>query len=229
MKNRRNYYRILQVQPDAPVEIIRASYHTLMRELREHPDLGGSTQNASLLNEAYETLSHPERRAAYDNNVLARCIKREPSAPKAEPPGPGPMPCPFCRTRLARPAGPGEMCPTCRVPLPYPKKAHHDGTSRRSIARVKKSDSIAYSSSWPESPREGKMTDLSPKGMRFLCAEALKPGTVLKITNPRLRACAVVTNLYEEKGNSETAFSVGVSFLAAEFEESRGFFVSISA
>jgi predicted transcriptional regulator len=34
MKNRRNYYRILQVQPDAPVEIIRASYRTMMRELK---------------------------------------------------------------------------------------------------------------------------------------------------------------------------------------------------
>ena len=28
MRNRRNYYRLLQVQPDAPLEIIRASYRT---------------------------------------------------------------------------------------------------------------------------------------------------------------------------------------------------------
>lgn len=34
MMNRRNYYRILQVQPDAPPEIIRASYRTLMKELK---------------------------------------------------------------------------------------------------------------------------------------------------------------------------------------------------
>ena len=65
MRNRRNYYRILQVQPDAPVEIIRASYRTLMLELKRHPDLGGSNSDASVLNEAYEVLANPERRAAY--------------------------------------------------------------------------------------------------------------------------------------------------------------------
>ena len=72
MKNRRNYYRILKVQPDAPVEIIRASYRTLMRELKLHPDLGGSTYDASLLNEAYETLSNSARRAAYDEQAHVR-------------------------------------------------------------------------------------------------------------------------------------------------------------
>ena len=30
MQNRRNYYRILHVQQDAPVEIIKTSYRTLM-------------------------------------------------------------------------------------------------------------------------------------------------------------------------------------------------------
>jgi hypothetical protein len=39
-QNRRNYYRILHVQPDAPMEVIRASYRTLMQKLRFHPDLG---------------------------------------------------------------------------------------------------------------------------------------------------------------------------------------------
>jgi hypothetical protein len=41
MKNRRNYYRILHVQEDAPEEIIRTSYRTLMQRMRMHPDLGG--------------------------------------------------------------------------------------------------------------------------------------------------------------------------------------------
>ena len=41
MENRRNYYRILHVQPDAPTEIIKSSYRTLMQKLRMHPDLGG--------------------------------------------------------------------------------------------------------------------------------------------------------------------------------------------
>ena len=66
MENRRNYYRILHIQPDAPVAIIKASYRTQMQKLRMHPDLGGDEWNASLLNEAYQVLSDPGRRRTYD-------------------------------------------------------------------------------------------------------------------------------------------------------------------
>lgn len=41
MPRRKNYYRVLHVDPDAPVEIIRSSYRTLMRRMKKHPDLGG--------------------------------------------------------------------------------------------------------------------------------------------------------------------------------------------
>ena len=67
MENRRNLYRILHVQPDAPDEIIQSSYRTLMMKLRMHPDLGGDHYTATLINEAYAVLSDPARRAAYDD------------------------------------------------------------------------------------------------------------------------------------------------------------------
>ena len=51
--NRRNYYRILHVQPDAPDAVIRTAYRTLMQKLRQHPDLGGDGATATLINEAY--------------------------------------------------------------------------------------------------------------------------------------------------------------------------------
>lgn len=70
MDNRRNYYRILEVQPDAPHEVIRQNYKVLMQKLRMHPDYGGSQRNAALINIAYETLGHPEKRAAYDRKLL---------------------------------------------------------------------------------------------------------------------------------------------------------------
>ncbi len=71
MKNRRNYYRILHIQPDAPPDIIKASYRTQMQKLKMHPDLGGDEWNASVLNEAYQVLSNPKKRAAYDATFLA--------------------------------------------------------------------------------------------------------------------------------------------------------------
>ena len=70
MKNRRNYYRILHVQPDAPVEIIKASYKTLMQKLGQHPDLGGGHENAALINEAYAVVTDPVRREAVRYTIL---------------------------------------------------------------------------------------------------------------------------------------------------------------
>jgi len=66
MKSRRNYYRLLRVQPDASLEIIKQCYRTLMQKLHHHPDLGGDEWNASHINMAYATLRDPKKRAAYD-------------------------------------------------------------------------------------------------------------------------------------------------------------------
>ena len=69
---RRNHYRLLHVQPEAPQEVIKASYRTLMTRMRMHPDLGGSHEEAALINEAYAVLSDPERRAEYDRHLRLR-------------------------------------------------------------------------------------------------------------------------------------------------------------
>src|SRR5437773_6615101 len=63
---RRDYYRVLQVDPAAHPEVVRAAYRTLLRVLGKHPDLGGEDDEARGIIEAYETLSKPERRQAYD-------------------------------------------------------------------------------------------------------------------------------------------------------------------
>lgn len=59
-------YRVLQVQPDADPLIIKSAYRTLMSEMKVHPDVGGGTRRAQEINEAYEVLSDPEKRRAYD-------------------------------------------------------------------------------------------------------------------------------------------------------------------
>ena len=78
-----DYYEILQVHLKAQPEFIKRAYRTLLRELRAHPDLGGSHQQAVLINQAYEVLSDPARRAGYD---LARAHRGP--APAAAPPPP---------------------------------------------------------------------------------------------------------------------------------------------
>ncbi len=70
--NRRNHYRLLHVQPEAPLEVIKASYRTLMMRMKLHPDLGGDHEMAAALNEAYAVLSDPQRRAEYDRQLRLR-------------------------------------------------------------------------------------------------------------------------------------------------------------
>jgi hypothetical protein len=82
---RRDYYRVLQVDPSAHPEIVRAAYRTLLRVLGKHPDLGGRDGEAQTIIEAYETLSKPERRRAYDTWLRAHSAV---SPPPSSPPPP---------------------------------------------------------------------------------------------------------------------------------------------
>jgi len=83
---RDDYYRVLQVDPDAHPEIVAAAYRALLRALGKHPDLGGPENEAKLIIEAYGTLSDPERRRAYDRWLRAHsAVPIGPVAPKSVP------------------------------------------------------------------------------------------------------------------------------------------------
>ncbi len=73
----RDYYALLHVDRNAPVEVIRASYRALMQQLRGHPDLGGDHETAALLNAAYAVLKHPKSRAAYDAELAFEAERRQ--------------------------------------------------------------------------------------------------------------------------------------------------------
>ena len=153
MKNRRNYYRVLEVQPDAPLEVIKASYRTLMQKLKYHPDLGGDDWNAAVINEAYRILSDPKKREGYDTeqaglekNVGAAGRSRTSPPPKKpvfktaevtptpREESPGEQVCAFCKT-----ANPGngyreaaELCAGCGSPLRMIALPREGSTERRS-------------------------------------------------------------------------------------------------
>jgi curved DNA-binding protein CbpA len=63
----RTYYQILGVDPAAEGFLIEAAYRAQMR--RRHPDRGGDTARAQLINEAYRVLRDPEMRHAYDDEL----------------------------------------------------------------------------------------------------------------------------------------------------------------
>jgi curved DNA-binding protein CbpA len=66
----KDYYKILEIQPDASLEVMNNAYRALVRKY--HPDLYHVKQktlmNAKMqeINEAYKTLSTPTSRAEYD-------------------------------------------------------------------------------------------------------------------------------------------------------------------
>lgn len=69
MGNRRNSYRILRVQPEAPTGFIKLIYRTMMQHLKMHPDLGGDTEQAALLNGAYRNLTNASLRTRENRSI----------------------------------------------------------------------------------------------------------------------------------------------------------------
>lgn len=72
MKTSTNYYQILGVAPWASEQTLRDSYRRLCRDY--HPDTTSLEREVALekfllLNEAYETLTHPVKRARYDRQL----------------------------------------------------------------------------------------------------------------------------------------------------------------
>lgn len=59
-----DFYEVLQVDPNAEPEVVRAAYRILARKY--HPDHGGDARRMIALNDAWDVLGDPARRAAYD-------------------------------------------------------------------------------------------------------------------------------------------------------------------
>eukprot|EP00316_Scyphosphaera_apsteinii_P026084 CAMPEP_0119313258 /NCGR_PEP_ID=MMETSP1333-20130426/28516_1 /TAXON_ID=418940 /ORGANISM="Scyphosphaera apsteinii, Strain RCC1455" /LENGTH=124 /DNA_ID=CAMNT_0007318059 /DNA_START=53 /DNA_END=423 /DNA_ORIENTATION=- len=60
----REYYDLLGVAPDCSQADLKRAWRRV--SLQNHPDRGGDAEQFKRLNEAYQVLSDPEKRAAYD-------------------------------------------------------------------------------------------------------------------------------------------------------------------
>jgi len=224
MENRRNYYRILQVQPDAPVEIIRTSYHALMKEMKKHPDLGGDDWTASVINEAYETLSDNNKREAYDRELFQHYTELLSSGKGSSRKTLEGFPCQVLRN--SRQQTGSWICPFHEMHAePAPA-----GTSRsnnyRSYHRIKIHDSLLYHVSDSGHSKKAQMQDLSPKGIRFTCREELPEKTVIDISCSLFRARARVVKSLTSTQEDITGCTAGAKFLSITFKNPVGTFYS---
>jgi curved DNA-binding protein CbpA len=79
-----DYYALLHVPIGASTPEIKRAYRRLVRQY--HPDVNAQVQDAQIkhLNEAYEILSNPGKRAAYDRQRRQDQVSREPKMTWAE-------------------------------------------------------------------------------------------------------------------------------------------------
>jgi len=233
VKNKRNYYRILHVQPDAPQAIIKSSYRTLMHRLKQHPDVGGDHENAALINEAYAVISDPRKRADYDRMLSqssAVTSKDSPPVPDTEQLSMGQSSCAFCGTTHPYGRHPHQdaSCSECASPLMCIEKLRLEKSCRRMVHRVAKHIQIAFYTAWPQ-PKgyTGVVQDISPRGMQFFTHNPPETGHHIKVECETCTAVAHVKNCEKNSAPFGTGWMVGVEFVTILFRESRGSFVSL--
>ena len=210
--NRRNYYRLLHVQPDAPAEVIKAAYRALMTI--HHPDKGGDANKASLVNEAYTVLADTKQRAEYD---VKRSIKpgrganRDPEAHKCRMCS---LPVPATLLRDAR-------CMRCRAPLTPAGKSlgATKAGERRKIMRVTKSDWARLMITWNGTPIDVRMRDLSLDGISVYSGALVPVGTIVRFEGA---AFDVVCEIVSTR-KMANVFTLHAKLVTAQFVVQGGF------
>jgi len=235
--NQRNYYRILQVQPDAPITTITASYKALRKN---------SSQENALLEEAYRVLSNPVARKQYDaifagslfhaagksdqentnQSVLRAEINSAPQFAIESYRAVIKHYCSFCKTPYVPQKNiyQSESCLECASPLLVLQ--HEDlESSRRTMMRINIKGVFIFYLFWPGRPCQGIFQDLSPTGIRFLTDVVLDSHDIIKIDAPNFQAVAEVTHTrYDGRG-----ISVGTRFVTVKFDQQQGNFVTAKA
>jgi hypothetical protein len=212
-----DYYRILQVQPNAPAPLIHTSYQTLVRRaLRDSP--GGD--EIARLDAAYAVLSDPQQRAAYDRERAERTGGRA----RAGKPGA----CLFCGAAHApeHELKRDDECSACASPL-YPAERHRlEHSGHRILGRVQVQHPISIWTTWHRNtPVAGEMRNLSLNGMAFAASLLFETDQIVRIDCTELRALGRIAHA-EQATSGAYPFSAGVEFLTLRLPEGGGTFYS---
>ena len=233
--NRRNHYRVLHVQPDAPPEVIKASWRTLLSQLRQHPDLGGSHGQAVIVNEAWAVLGDAARRAAYDLTLgpAVGGLQGRAGAVNGAGGAVGPEAgyrshCPLCQQPFGGLPRPNSRCGHCHSPLaspPCPGAQGHELLGRRDAVRRDQGHVALVHVGWPSPALPVRWRDLSLTGLSFYAPQALPPGQRLRLIDSAIEGVVEVVGCRPQG----RVFTVHARLLTALLLQSVGVFVSAQA
>ena len=244
MSDTLDYYQLLHVHPDAPAEIIKASYRALMQALKQHPDLGGDHDRAALINQAYAVLMDAGQRRAYDASRLQKTAGPRDDVAARQRPAPHPGPkrsaarlsqrrwrCEFCaqpHSHCFESGGEQDadaLCARCASPLRPSLQVPSDGAGQRALARYPRRAPLQLWARWGEPHSAGLSLDVSLRGMQIETATELIAGQRIRIA---CELCDAVGKVVHLRAN-EDHWQVGVEFVTLRFGQSRGSFVSTEA
>ena len=225
-----NFYEILRVDRDAPPGVIRESYRRLMQHGGNHPDLGGDTRTAALINKAYSVLSDPEQRRDYDLrlDILRRVtagVVVEPAKKTLDPD----LDCLFCE----QPHGvvchesPEVSCEVCGSPVRSVAGMHMDSADQRAVHRLHKRLDLQFFTHWQQPNGFAARTeDVSPKGLRMVTRRDICSGQRIRLVSGILEAVGDITHCAPRHTRWRTENVAGVAFLTLRLARSVGGFVS---
>ena len=238
-----SYYDILHVQPSAPAPIIKNAYRAMMQSMKLHPDLGGDSGKAALVNEAYAVLSNESKRVEYDRALAAQASasgseaektvtteKDQPvasqrnfqDAQNAYPKNTGAR-CAFCYKFHNAPSGELMDCGGCDSPLDPPPEGLNTENATRSIERISKNSDIQVTENLHSRPMTASLKDLSPQGLGFVFNEDLAQQQVIKIGCSLFEGIATVVHKRSIPGEG---IFYGAQFISLRFNNQSGNFIS---
>ena len=233
--NRRNHYRVLHVQPDAPPEVIKASWRTLLSQLRQHPDLGGSHAQAVRVNEAWAVLGDAARRAAYDlalgpaAGVLQGRAGAAPARDAAATTETGHRShCLLCHQPYGGLPRPDSRCAHCHSPLASlsgPGGQGHELLGRRGAVRRDQGHVALVHVGWPSPALPVRWRDLSLTGLSFYAPQALPTGQRLRLIDSAIEGVVEVVGCRPQG----RVFTVHARLMTALLLQAVGVFVSAQA
>ena len=222
-----DYYRILHVQPDAPVAIIHMSYRTLLERARA---AGQTDADIAMLDEAYAVLGNRDSRTAYDVGRASATGTFKAHRHEGAEDAAAARSCLLCGATYAleRKLERDDECGACLSPL-FPAERHRlEYSGQRMIRRIPKRRAVEIRVTWPQAePHRGEMRDLSLNGMSFVTTVPLQPNQIVRVDCTELRALGRVAHVEPDPDGGSTR--TGIEFLTLRFSQVRGSFVAVEA